>query len=860
MRVPFSWLRELVELPEGTTPEQVAEVLTSLGLKLEVIHGSGVSGNLVVGRVLSAEPETHKNGKTVNWCRVDVGSHNDPADESAGVPASRGIVCGAHNFGPGDLVVAALPGTTLPGDFHIAARKTYGHVSDGMICSTTELGLGGDGGGILVLSGELAEDAEPGDDALRLLGLDDVTIELEVATDRGYALSMRGVARDVAIGFGLAYDDPGSPSSGDRGALRGSTSSRTSGEPSDRSHEFHETSGDDYPVTVSDPDACPVFVTRTVTGFDATAPTPAWLARRIEAAGMRSISLAVDVTNYVMLELGQPIHGYDRAQLQGPIVVRRAEPGEKVTTLDSAVRKLAGGELLITDDSGPIGLAGVMGGETTELSETTTEVVIEAACFDAATIGRTARAQRLPSEASKRFERGVDPRLAPVAADRVAQLLAEHGGGTIEPGRTVVGSAPEPAPIAMPVGLTTRISGLQLSAARVIETLELNGCTVGEPADPLQVTPPTWRPDLAGPYDLVEEVVRVVGYDRIDSVLPDAPAGRGLTAAQRLRRRVGTTLAGAGLVEVKSYPFVGTAVFDAMGVDAEDDRRRMVRLANPLSDAEPFLTTTLLPGLLTALRRNVGRGIDDVALFETAAVFLPGASPQGAPLLAPAQQPTDAEWQQLNDALPAQPLHAAGVLTGRRTGSGWWGTGEAVSWADAVESVRRIADALGVAVGVTAADLAPWHPGRCAAISVDGTTVGHAGELHPQACRALEVPARTVAFEVDLSALLAAAPEGARGPRFSTFPVAKEDVALVVDEAVPASEVREALVAGAGELCESVRLFDVYRAEQIGEGKKSLAFALRFRASDRTLTDKETGAARDAAVASATSAVGAEQR
>ncbi|QWC85196.1 phenylalanine--tRNA ligase subunit beta [Nocardioidaceae bacterium] len=835
MRVPFSWLRELVELPEGTTPEQVAEVLTSLGLKLEVIHGSGVSGNLVVGRVLSAEPETHKNGKTVNWCRVDVGSHNDPADGD--VPASRGIVCGAHNFGPGDLVVAALPGTTLPGDFHIAARKTYGHVSDGMICSTTELGLGGDGGGILVLTGELAEGAEPGDDALRLLGLDDVTIELEVATDRGYALSMRGVARDVAIGFDLAYEDPGAPS-------------RVTG-----------TSGDDYPVTVSDPDACPVFVTRTVTGFDASAPTPAWLARRVEAAGMRSISLAVDVTNYVMLELGQPIHGYDRAQLQGPIVVRRAEPGEKVTTLDSTVRELTGGELLITDDSGPIGLAGVMGGETTELSGSTTEVVIESACFDAATIGRTARAQRLPSEASKRFERGVDPRLAPVAADRVAQLLAEHGGGTIDEGRTVVGSAPEPSAIAMPVGLTNRISGLELDAARVVETLELNGCSVDDPAaDPLQVTPPTWRPDLVGPYDLVEEVVRVVGYDRIDSVLPDAPAGRGLTAGQRLRRRVGTTLAGAGLVEVKSYPFVGTPVFDAMGVVPDDDRRRMVRLANPLSDAEPFLTTTLLPGLLTALRRNVGRGIDDVALFETAAVFLPGASPQGAPLLAPAQQPTEAEWQQLNGALPAQPLHAAGVLTGRRTGSGWWGTGESVTWADAVESVRRIADALGVVVEVSAGELAPWHPGRCAVVSIAGEAIGHAGELHPQACRALEVPPRTVAFEVDLSALLAAAPEGARGPRFSTFPVAKEDVALVVEEAVPASEVRDALVAGAGELCESVRLFDVYRGEQVGKGNKSLAFALRFRAPDKTLTDKETAAARDAAVASAVGAVGAEQR
>ena len=270
----------------------------------------------------------------------------------------------------------------------------------------------------------------------------------------------------------------------------------------------------------------------------------------------------------------------------------------------------------------------------------------------------------------------------------------------------------------------------------------------------------------------------------------------------------------------------------------------------------------------------MGRGIDDVALFETAAVFLPSAEPQGAPLLAAAQKPSDTDWQSLNDALPAQPLHAAGVLTGRRTGAGWWGDGEAVTWADAVESVRRIAASLGVAVEVSAGERTPWHPGRCAAISIASTDgeqafqgdqelrrlIGYAGELHPQACRALEVPARTVAFEVDLSALLEAAPAGARGPRFSTFPVAKEDVALVVDEAVPASEVREALAAGAGELCESVRLFDVYRGEQVGEGRKSLAFALRFRAPDRTLRDKETAAARDAAVASAVGAVGAEQR
>ncbi len=843
MRVPLSWLSELVALPEGTTAEEVADRLTAMGLKLERLHGAGVSGPLVVGRALSVEPETHTNGKTVNWCRVDVGpEHNDPADDEAGVPASRGIVCGAHNVGVGDLVVAALPGSVLPGDFAIAARKTYGHVSDGMICSSRELELGDDHDGILVLDGKLAEGVQPGDDATALLGLDDVVLELEVATDRGYALSLRGVARDAAVAFDVPFTDPADP--GGRGG----------------SGATHERQG--YPVRVEDPDACPVFAVRTVTGFDPAAPSPRWLARRVQLAGMRSISLAVDVTNYVMLELGQPIHGYDRAALQGPIVVRRAAPREQVTTLDGVRRTLGGGELLITDDSGPIGLAGVMGGETTELSGTTTDVVVEAACFDAATIGRTARGQRLPSEASKRFERGVDPRLAAVAADRVAELLVAHGGGEVEPGLTVVGSAPRPAPITLPLDLAERLSGVEIDADLVRSALEANGCTIGDGTDDLvEVTPPTWRPDLRAPYDLVEEVVRVVGYDRVPSVLPDAPAGRGLSKEQRLRRRVGTTLAAAGLVEVKSYPFTDPSSFDDLGLPADDPRRHAVRLANPLSETEPLLATTLLPGLVGALRRNVGRGAGDVALFEVAAVFLPGpAEPAHAPLLAVEQRPTPEQWAALNAALPAQPRRLAAVLAGQRTASGWWGPGDGSSWADAVQVVRRVAAALGVEVQVRSAEHPPWHPGRCAAVLLDGEVVGHAGELHPRVCRSLDLPPRTAALEVDLDALVAVAPDVRPGPRFSTFPVAKEDVALVVDETVTSADVGVTLRDAAGPLLEAVRLFDVYRGDQVEAGRKSLAFALRFRADDRTLTDAETAAARDAAVAAVVAEHGATPR
>ena len=409
-------------LPADVSPAQLAARLTALGLKLESLTspGADLSGPLVVGRVLACEKEEHSNGKTISWCRVDVGPEHNTPDPDGG-PPGRGIVCGAHNFDVGDLVAVALPGAVLPGGFAISARKTYGHVSDGMICSAAELGLGDDHSGIIVLP---RGEGEPGDDAAELLRIRDDVIEMEINPDRAYALSLRGVARDAALGFDAAFRDP---------AL-------LPVEPGE---------GESYPVRIDDPDGCPVFVTRTVTGFDPTAPTPRWLARRIQLAGMRPISLAVDVTNYVMLELGQPIHGYDRDRLRGPIVVRRAQPGETLRTLDGEDRPLVPEDLLITDDSGPIGLAGVMGGESTETSVATTAVVIEAASFDPVTIGRAARRHKLVSEASRRFERGVDPQLPQAAAQRVADLLVLLGGGRIEPGVTVAGSAPTRSAISL---------------------------------------------------------------------------------------------------------------------------------------------------------------------------------------------------------------------------------------------------------------------------------------------------------------------------------------------------------------------------------------------------------------------------
>ncbi len=447
MRVPLSWLREYVDLPGDVTADVLAHRLTALGLKLEALESPGADlvGPLVVGRVLSCVDEPQKNGKVIRWCQVDVGPEHN-AEEG-----SRGIVCGAHNFTEGDLVVVSLPGAVLPGGFAIAARKTYGHISDGMICSTRELGTGDDHDGILVLE---ADEAKPGDDAIELLHLRDDVIEFEINPDRAYALSLRGVAREAAIAYGVPFRDPANrdvPAPNDHG----------------------------YPVRVDAPDGCPVFAARTVTGFDPAAPTPRWLARRVQLAGMRPISLAVDVTNYVMLELGQPIHGYDRDLLNGPIRVRRAAAGETLRTLDGVDRRLSPEDLLITDDTGPIGLAGVMGGETTELSASTTSVVVEAAHFDPVTVFRTQRRHKLPSEASKRFERGVDPTLPQVAADRVVELLTTLGGGVVEPGVTMVGKPPAPRTITIPVDLPARLTGMAVSAETTVAHLQAVGCEVG---------------------------------------------------------------------------------------------------------------------------------------------------------------------------------------------------------------------------------------------------------------------------------------------------------------------------------------------------------------------------------------------
>ena len=840
MRVPLSWLREYVAVPDGATGERIAADLVRVGLEEEAVHGPQVSGPLVVGTVLTCVAEPQKNGKVQRWCTVDVGAHGAVGPD--GRTAPRGIVCGAPNVGAGDKVVVALPGTVLPGGFAISARKTYGHLSDGMICSARELGISDDHTGIIRLAEYGLGDTPNGSDAIALLGLDAETVEVNVTPDRGYQLSVRGVAREYGHATGAAFTDP---------AIL----------------DVPKPDENGHPVRLEDAApirgnaGCDRYVARVVRGVDPAALSPWWMQRRLQQAGMRPISLTVDVTNYVMLAVGQPLHAFDLQTLRGAIVVRRARPGERLTTLDDVERVLDPEDLLITDDDDErvLAMAGVMGGAETEVTAATRDILIEAAHFDPVTVARTARRHRLPSEAARRFERGVDPDLADRAAELAVRLLVEYGGG--EPGPvTDVDERVQPQSVRMAWDLPNRVVGRTWTRDEVVTTLVEIGCEVLADGEDLLVRAPGWRPDLRMGVDLVEEVARLRGYEHIPSVLPVAPAGRGLSHGQRARRSVARALAEHGLVEVLSYPFVAPGVHDALGLPADDPRRRALRLANPLSDEQPEMRTSMLPPLLDTLRRNVSRGNTDLGLFEIGLVVRPDGLDRVAPRPDVSRRPAEEELAAVRDAVPAQPRRVGVVLSGMRELPGWGGQGREADWADALDAALLVARTLGLEPTVTADDHAPWHPGRCARIELDGRLVGHAGELHPKVVEALGLPGRTVAAEIDLDVLVEASGGIRRAVPLSTYPLAKEDVALVVDAAVPAAAVHDALVAGAGELLESVRLFDVYTGRQVGEGRKSLAFALRLRAPDRTLTAEETAAARDAAVAAATARTGAVLR
>jgi phenylalanyl-tRNA synthetase beta chain len=831
MRVPLSWLSEYVDLPSDATPASVMDQLVRVGFEEEAVHSFDVSGPLVVGQVLEFVSEPQANGKTIRWCQVQVATDGEKAAD--GGASVRGIVCGAANFEVGDKVVVSLPGAVLPGNFVISARSTYGHTSDGMIASGRELNLSDDHDGILRLS-TMGLDPKVGTDAIELLGLADDAAEINVLPDRGYCLSIRGVAREYSHATGSGFRDPIT--------------------------NAHPVSGEGFGLSVSDQNpirgrkTSQSFILRTVTGIDASKPTPTWMRARLKLAGMRSISIAVDITNYVMLELGQPVHAYDLDKIKGAFTIRRAAKGEVLKTLDGQERKLHEEDLLITDESGPIGLAGVMGGASTEVSETTTNVLIEAAHFDGISIARTARRHKLFSEASKRYERGVDPKVGEIAAARVIQLLEVHAGGKAGTlGATYSDFEPE-AEVFLPHGFANSLMGVEYSGEEIEAVLRDIGAQVQPEDSGLKVTVPSWRPDLRHKTDLVEEIARITGYDRIPSLLPVAPPGRGLTRAQQFRSTALNSLAAAGCTEVLSYPFVSSASNDLFA-----DSKKAVALANPIQEEAGQLRISLIPGLIETARRNLSRGLTDLAIVEHGSVFIVSSS-KAPEFPETHSRPSADQIANLEAGIPSQPKHLAGLFLGSRLGAQPGSKSVAAGVEDALEAARIVGSSVGVELEIRQASPKGLHSSRSAELLVGGVPVGIVGELHPSVSKSNDLPRTVGVFEIDMDKLFSVAPESIQAKPLGTLPAATQDLSLVVDQGTPASEVLAAVREGAGELLEAITLTDDYRGSNVPEGKKSLTFALRFRAMDRTLTQAEATEARDSGVAMAKSKFNAEIR
>ena len=829
MRVPLSWIREFADVPESLSNAEISDAFVRVGFEVEEIYitGADISGPLKVGRVVNVETITEFK-KQIRWVELDCGEET-----------TRFVICGADNFVVGDLVVVALPGAILPGGFAISQRETYGKTSNGMICSSRELGLSDEHSGILVLP---SGSANIGEDALALLDIADVVFDIAVNPDRGYALSMRGMAREIAASLGVAFRDPVH-------SINVSTFPL-----SDSKSDSKSDLDGGVNVSIDDPSSASVIYIRTLGNFDPTASSPLWMTRRLEKCGMRSISLAVDVTNYVMIELGQPLHAFDRAKIQGALHIRRAGTPTPFATLDGQERMLAPEDLLVADDTHALALAGTMGGRDSEVTLSTTTLAVEAARFDPISIAKNSRGHRISSEASRRFERGVDPSLAEFASARASQLLIDLGGAVHVASQKA--GEPRYSPIVDfdPTYVST-LTGADISIADVEKTLFTVGCDIEKSSKKLwKVDPPSWRSDLKAPADLVEEVARMVGYDSIPSVLPPHPISPGLTHTQLRRRAISQLMADSGLVEIQTYPFTSESVMKILGYTGV--RGKAFRLSNPMSEDAPLLRTHLIPGLVEAAQRNLGRGSRDFGIFEIGLIFQNGTELASIENPSIEQRPTREQIDAIYAGVPDQPLHLGGLLVGKAEKEDWRGKGRAYDWTDAIAFAGSVLTACNLDWSVGKSDFAPWHPGRCAEILVGGKIVAHAGELHPRVVAQFGLPARACAFVVNLSSL--PAPHITRAPILGTLPVAVQDIALIVDESIPSAAVVAALKSGAGEMLESIELFDRY--PQIGEGKVSLAFTLTFRAPDRTLTGAEVAQMRESAVDAARTQLGAVLR
>ena len=779
MRVPLSWLRDFAPLdhPVGV----LVATLNDLGLAVESVDrvGEGLDG-VVVARVLEvgAIPKADRIRRVV----VDAGAA-DPVQ----------VVCGAWNFGEGDLVPLATVGTVLPGDFAIGARKMKGVESFGMLCAPDELGLPGDHDGILLLPEGLAP-GTPFADAMGITA--DVVVDLEVNPNRPDAMSVAGVARDLAARLGVPFAIP-EPQVPAPGGGAGAT------------------------VVLEAPDLCGRFLGAVVGGIT-VGPSPGWIAERLTLAGMRPINNVVDASNYVMLELGTPNHAYDLEQLAGRgLVVRRAEEGELLVTLDDVERRLTGNDLLICDaERRPVGIAGIMGGASSEIGPATTEVLLEAAWFLPIAVSRTSRRLKLRTEASARFEKGVDWAVLDIAVARFCELLGAAPSAPVVDER---GALPDARPVPLRIGRVNGLLGTELTEEEVVRHL----ASIGFESDPagagvLDVSIPSWRPDSATEIDLVEEVARIHGYSAIARTVPTSSLTGGLTPYQGDRRLVRELLAGLGASEAWSTTFLSVAAIERAGLDAGG----AVVVTNPLVADESRLRPSLLPGLLAAVAHNAARRQPGVRLFEVGKVF--AQPPPGAPL-------------------PVEREVAAVALAGRDAAA------SVGAWQVLVEGLL-LDD-----VRLVAGQVPGLHPTRTARIEVAGTAVGHLGEVDPDVLAASGIDERVAWLEVDLEVLLAL-PHGARAYRpISRFPSSDVDLAFEVPEPVPAGDVARTLREG-HELVVDARLFDVYRGEQVAPGARSLAYTVRLQAPDRTLRDDDVAAARAALVAAVETAHDARLR
>jgi phenylalanyl-tRNA synthetase beta chain len=786
MLVPLKWLGEFVD--HGLSPEELAHALTMGGLEIDAVeHRFTWAGKVVTGKVLEVEP--HPDADKLRLALVDTGSSQER------------IVCGAPNVRKGMVSALALVGADFGEGMVVKKAKIRGVESKGMLCSERELGLSDDHSGIM----ELDQSLKPGLDLIDALNLEDVVLEMSITPNRGDALSILGIARDLA-------------------AITGCPLTMPSIEMAEHQPPIEESAT----ITVADSDACPRYVGRLVRGVN-IGPSPLWMRDRLSASGVRPISNVVDVTNYVLMEVGQPLHGFDYARLAGGrIHVRVAEEGERFTTLDNQERKLEAGMLLICDGEKPVGLAGVMGGLNSEIEDDTEDVLIEAAFFNPLSIRRTSKRLGLSTEASYRFERGIDMEGCGLAADRAAQLMAQLAGGKVAAGALDI--YPEPyqaAKLPLSVSRTAQYLGLPLSREQVVEPLERLGLTVESGGDPdyINVQPTAARTDLERPVDLTEEVARLVGFDNIPAKLPWAPLSAMPRAwNQVVRERSRDLMCGLGFDEAINLSFAHPRFMERLRLAEGDPRRLAVKLMNPLSEDQSVLRTTLLPGLLTACCRNVAFSVPDTALFEVGKVF----------------------WQRGNAKQPQEPARLGGILCGLAAPVSWWSGEQTVALAHARGAVEYVLNGLGLKdLSFPMPGKTPpyFEPGSCCQVYQGKLLMGEMGRVHPKVAAAYDLDVPVYAFELDFDLMVELAPAGKAYTPLPRYPEVVRDVAIVVDDGVGAGDMlalaRAPHSKKAKKWLAGVELFDLYRGKPLAKGQKSIAFRFRYRSPERTLTEDQ---------------------